>query len=100
MMLGSAISARTFSTDANLRQQVQNICGSPQRQGVLDTHVGHIRWMAPFSDRWIVFFHVPSLHHPKILKFVFHWTFVFEIALVVSAIYVFTQSRKVSRRLG
>jgi LexA-binding, inner membrane-associated putative hydrolase len=58
----------------------------------LDTHVGRIRWLEPFSDRWIFFFNVPSLYHPKILNFVFHWTFVFEFALVVSAIYVFTKN--------
>ena len=60
---------------------------------ILDTHVGRIRWLEPFSDQWIFFFDVPSLYHPKIFNFVFHWTFVFEIALVVSAIYVFTQHR-------
>lgn len=64
---------------------------------VLDTHVGRIRWLAPISDRWIFFFNVPSLHHPKILNFVFHWTFVFELALVVSAIYVFTKNYRLSR---
>ena len=32
MILGSAINTRTYSTDANLRQHVQSIWGSPQIQ--------------------------------------------------------------------
>ncbi len=65
---------------------------------VLDTHVGHIRWFEPFSEQWVYFFDVPSLYHPKILNLVFHWTFVFEIALVSAALYVFVAQRKMSRR--
>ena len=61
---------------------------------VLDTHVGRIRWLEPFSKQWVFFFDVPSLYHPKILNLVFHWTFVFAIALVASAIYVFLRHRK------
>jgi LexA-binding, inner membrane-associated putative hydrolase len=64
----------------------------------LDTHVGRIRWFEPFSEQWVYFFDVPSLYHPKILNFVFHWTFVFEIALVSAALYLFVAQRKMSRR--
>ena len=64
---------------------------------VLDTHVGRIHWLEPFSNQWVYFFDVPARYHPKILNFLFHWTFVFEIALVVSAIYVFTQNRRMEK---
>ncbi len=64
---------------------------------VLDTHVGRIRWFEPFSERWVYFFDVSSLYHPKILNFVFHWTFVFEIALVSTALYILVAQRKISR---
>jgi LexA-binding, inner membrane-associated putative hydrolase len=63
----------------------------------LDTHVGRIRWLEPFSNQWVYFFEVPSLYHPKILNFVFHWTFVFEIALVSAAVFVFHQNRSQSK---
>jgi LexA-binding, inner membrane-associated putative hydrolase len=61
---------------------------------VLDTHVGRIRWLEPFSNQWVYFFDVPARYHPKILNFVFHWTFVFEVTLLVSAIYVFIQNNR------
>ncbi len=61
---------------------------------VLDTHIGRIRWLEPFSDRWVYFWNVPPLYHPKVLNFVFHWTFVFEVGLVVSAAYLFMKSRR------
>ncbi len=64
---------------------------------VLDTHVGRIRWLEPFSNQWVYFFDVPARHHPKILNFVFHWTFLLEMALVVSATYVFTQNRRMEK---
>lgn len=64
---------------------------------VLDTHIGRIRWLEPFSDRWVYLWNVPSLYHPKILNFMFHWTFLFEITLVVSAIYVFTKNRHLNQ---
>jgi LexA-binding, inner membrane-associated putative hydrolase len=63
---------------------------------VLDTHVGRIRWLEPFSQQWIYFFDVPSVYHPKILNFVFHWTFGFEIVLVTTAIYVFVSRRRIT----
>jgi LexA-binding, inner membrane-associated putative hydrolase len=64
---------------------------------VLDTHVGRIRWLEPFSKQWVYFFDVPAQYHPKILNFVFHWTFVFEVTLVISAIYVLIKNHRLAR---
>lgn len=63
---------------------------------VLDTHVGRIRWLEPFSKEWFYFFDIPARYQPKILNFVFHWTFLFEIALASAAIYVFMSQRRLS----
>lgn len=54
----------------------------------LDTIVGKIRWLYPFSDHDVVFFHVPSVHGWWVWNFVFHWTFLFEVGLVISAAYL------------
>ena len=54
----------------------------------LDTIVGKIRWLYPLSARDIVFFHVPSVHDWWVWNFVFHWTFLFEIALMLIAVYI------------
>jgi len=54
----------------------------------LDTIVGKIRWLYPFSDQDFVFFHVPSVHDWWVWNFVFHWTFLFEIALMLIAVYI------------
>ncbi len=59
----------------------------------LDTIVGKIRWLYPFSGRDFVFFHVPAVHKWWVANFVFHWTFLFEIALAVVAVYFFIKSR-------
>lgn len=63
----------------------------------LDTIVGKIRWLYPFSDRDFFFFHVPAVHKWWVANFVFHWTFLFEIFLVAVAVCFFMKSRA-SRR--
>lgn len=62
---------------------------------LLDTIVGKVRWLNPFSGRDIVFFHVPSVHDWYMWNFVLHWTFLFEVALVIGASYLLIRSRRV-----
>lgn len=62
---------------------------------LLDTIVGKVRWLYPFSGRDIVFFHVPSVHDWYVWNFVLHWTFLFEVALVIGASYLLIRSRRV-----
>lgn len=49
---------------------------------LLDTIVGKIQWLYPFSERDMYFFEVPALYGWWVFNFVFHWTFLFEIGLV------------------
>jgi len=51
----------------------------------LDTIVGKIRWLYPFSSHDFVFFHVPACHNWWVWNFIFHWTFLFEIIIVATA---------------
>ena len=52
---------------------------------LLDTIVGGIWWFAPFANWQVHMFDVPSLYRPWWLNFIFHWSFGFEIALVLWA---------------
>jgi len=61
---------------------------------LLDTIVGKIRWLYPFSRRDYFFFEVPSLYNHFVLNFLLHWSFLFEIVLCIAAGYVFLKNRK------
>lgn len=56
---------------------------------LLDTIVGKIRWLSPFSHRDIFFVEVPSRYDLWVLNFVVHWTFLLEIAIVLCGICLF-----------
>ncbi|MGD1933165.1 MAG: metal-dependent hydrolase [Candidatus Phaeomarinobacter sp.] len=58
----------------------------------LDTIVGSIFWMYPFSDMTLTLIHVPALYDPWYLNFIWHWTFALEIAVVLCAGYVFVSN--------
>lgn len=60
---------------------------------ILDTLVGKIEWAQPFTKHAFFLFDVPAVHDFWILNFVFHWTFAFEIILIVCAFLVMTQKR-------
>ncbi len=64
---------------------------------LLDTIAGGIAWAAPWSDRLIVWFHVPAVHLPWYWSFFLHWTFLLEIAVILWAAAVFWRRRR-SRR--
>lgn len=53
---------------------------------LLDSIVGDIWWFAPFRDKSYALFTVPALFQPWWLNFILHWTFVFEIIVVVWSI--------------
>ncbi len=55
----------------------------------LDTIVGKIRWLYPFSDDDLVFFDVPARYNWWVWNFVFHWTFALEIILTALAVSLF-----------
>jgi len=61
----------------------------------LDTLVGKISWLYPWSDTSFSLFEVPALYDFWVYNFIFHWTFLFEIFVVAWAILIFIKSRKV-----
>jgi len=52
---------------------------------LLDSVVGDIYWLAPFSGKPYSMFTVPALYHPWWLNFILHWSFAFELALLAWA---------------
>lgn len=64
---------------------------------VLDSVVGGIRWLAPWSDHSYRLAVVPSLHHPWWLNFALHWSFLLELALVGWALYLASAHRPAGR---
>lgn len=59
---------------------------------VLDTVVGKIWWLMPFVDKPYALFTVSARYHPWWLNFLFHWTFVFEGAIIAWAIYLWRRA--------
>lgn len=59
---------------------------------VLDTIVGDIWWLAPFVDRPFALFSVPTLYQPWWLNFIVHWSFGFELALLIYALYTWKKA--------
>lgn len=53
---------------------------------LLDTVVGKIMWLYPFSTRNFALFPIPFIYSKWIYNFIFHWTFLFELALVSAAV--------------
>jgi inner membrane protein len=53
----------------------------------LDSVVGRIEWLYPWSERGYALFDVPARFGRQfhVLNYVLHWTFLFEIALVAAA---------------
>ncbi|MFC1599408.1 metal-dependent hydrolase [Patescibacteria group bacterium] len=48
---------------------------------ILDTFVGGIKWLYPISDISIIIAHVPAVYDYWVYNFIFHWTFLLEIAI-------------------
>lgn len=61
---------------------------------VLDTMIGGIMWLYPLNHEYITVFSVSPRYRWWIWNFLIHWTFVFEILIIVGAGRIFLHSRK------
>ena len=52
---------------------------------LMDSIAADIRWLYPFSDLRVNLVHVPAPYKPWYLNFLFHWTFVAELLIVLLA---------------
>ncbi len=55
---------------------------------MLDTVVGNIWWFAPFVNQPFALFTIPAHYSHWWLNYIFHWTFIFELAIIAWAIYL------------
>lgn len=60
---------------------------------VLDTIVGKIEWLFPFTDKAYYLFDVPAMYNFWVYNFIFHWTFLFELGILIWAGYIFYKNR-------
>ncbi len=61
---------------------------------IMDTIVGKIEWLFPFTDKAYYIFDVPAVYDFWVYNFIFHWTFLFEIGVMIWTICIFTKSRR------
>lgn len=62
----------------------------------LDSVAGDILWFAPFGDAAYALFTVPARYDPWWLNFLLHWSSLFEIAVIVGAVYAWRARRGVA----
>ena len=62
---------------------------------LLDTVVGKIAWLFPLSDEAYYLFDVPAVYGFWVYNFIFHWTFLFEVGVVIWAAFVLMNNRKI-----
>ena len=56
---------------------------------VLDTFVGDIMWLWPFSTEFFHIVTVPAIHNNWVLSFVLHWSFLAELLICAVALILF-----------
>jgi inner membrane protein len=61
---------------------------------VLDTVTGTIYWLYPFSRVSVNIFEVTDVHIWWVKNYLYHWTFLIEIGIVLSAMAVFLRVRE------
>ncbi|UWQ81859.1 metal-dependent hydrolase (plasmid) [Leisingera sp. S132] len=62
---------------------------------VLDTIGGGILWGAPFNDRLYTLVEVPASQPHWVLSFLLHWTFLLELGIWASALYLWRKGRRI-----
>ena len=66
---------------------------------VLDTVVGDVQWLQPFSDRFIHLVTVERIAGAHwIWSFILHWTFALELALLAVALVALARTTRASTR--
>lgn len=55
---------------------------------LLDTIVGKIEWLYPISPQAFYLFDVPAKYDFWVYNFIFHWTFLLEMAVIIWALYL------------
>lgn len=70
---------------ARRRLALRLFCAGTMLHMVLDTWTGNIRWLYPLSDRVFRLVAPPARFDWWVWSFVFHWSFLAELALLAAA---------------
>ena len=62
---------------------------------VLDSIVGHIWWLYPWIDEPYSLTTVPAEYKPWWMSFILHQSFLLEIALLATAVFLYVRERNV-----
>ena len=63
---------------------------------LLDTFAGGIQWLHPFSDKYFHIFTIPARYDYWLWNYVFHWTALVEISVIIIAGNMFWRTRKIA----
>ena len=61
---------------------------------LLDTPVGGIAWLYPFSAELLYLLEIPAVQHWWVLNFILHWTFLIEVTICLAALLVLVSDLK------
>ena len=60
---------------------------------IADSLVGDIQWLWPFNNHGFPLVVVPAKFSPWYLSFIFHWTFLLELCLTLSAAFILIKDK-------
>lgn len=84
-----AVTALALLLFPKRRLETAVVCANAFLHLILDTVAGGIEWLFPFSRHSFVLFDVPATHSWWVWNFVFHPSFLLELALCVVAVIVY-----------
>jgi len=61
---------------------------------LLDTYAGAIQWLYPFYNNSLTLIDVPAVYEFWVWNFVFHWSFLSEVAIILSATIILMRNKK------
>ncbi|MFC3180169.1 metal-dependent hydrolase [Cypionkella sinensis] len=61
---------------------------------ILDTWVGSVMWLWPYSDTFFQLFTVPATQSHWVLSFLLHWTVLAEVAIILAAAVVYFRTER------
>jgi hypothetical protein len=93
-MLGVGAAMGKIRGDARIGAVSSTFCLSAIGHLILDTVTGNIYWLYPFSFVSVNIFEVADVHVWWVNNFLYHWTFLIEIAIVLSAMAVFLRVKE------
>ena len=65
----------------------------------LDSVASGIKWLYPFDQSYFGIWRIPAVHDWWVANYLFHWTFLLELVITISAVVVFVKDRELRNDL-